>query len=58
MDITITLDLQEVNGMLNLLGKLPTETNIWPLCAKIRSQAEQQVQPLADAQQEPAGLTE
>jgi len=43
MEITIKLDLQEVNGLLTIMGKLPTETNIWPLAAKIRAQAEQQL---------------
>lgn len=43
MEITLKLELNEVNGLLNLMGKLPTETNIWPLAAKIRSQAEVQL---------------
>lgn len=43
MEITIKLDLQEVNGLLDLMGKLPTETNIWPLAAKIRAQAKMQI---------------
>lgn len=49
MEITLKLDLQEVNGLLTIMGKLPTETNIWPLAAKIRAQAEQQL-----PQQQPA----
>lgn len=49
MEITIKLDLQEVNGLLNMMGQLPTSTNIWPLAAKIRAQAEQQMpQPAAE----------
>lgn len=43
MEITIKLELNEVNGLLNIMGKLPTETNIWPLAAKIRAQAEVQL---------------
>jgi len=43
MDITLKLNLQEVNALLNVIGQLPTSTNIWPLAAKIRAQAEQQV---------------
>jgi hypothetical protein len=43
MEIVLKLSLDEVNGMLNLFGKLPTETNIWPLAAKIRQQAEEQL---------------
>lgn len=52
MDITLKLDLNEVNGLLNILGQLPTSTNIWPLAAKIRAQAEEQLpaeEPAADA---------
>ena len=43
MEIVLKLTLDEVNGMLNIFGKLPTETNIWPLAAKIRAQAEEQL---------------
>ena len=43
MEITLTLDLQEVNVLLDLMGAQPTSTNIWPLAAKVRSQAEQQI---------------
>ena len=43
MEIIIKLTLDEVNGMLGIFGKLPTETNIWPLAAKIRAQAEEQL---------------
>lgn len=43
MEIVLKLTLDEVNGMLNLFGKLPTETNVWPLAAKIRDQAEEQL---------------
>lgn len=43
MEITIKLQLDEVNGLLNILGQLPTSTNIWPLAAKIRQQAEEQL---------------
>jgi hypothetical protein len=45
MEIKLTLTLDEVNGLLTILGKLPTETNVWPLAAKIRSQAEPQLPP-------------
>lgn len=43
MEIEIKLQLDEVNGLLNILGQLPTSTNIWPLAAKIRQQAEEQL---------------
>ena len=55
MEIAIQLELQEVNGLLNVLGQLPTSTNIWPLAAKIRAQAAAQLpQPEAPAAEEPA----
>ena len=56
-EIEIKLLLDEVNGLLNLMGKLPTETNVWPLAAKIRDQASTQLQPAKAAEESP-GLTE
>lgn len=52
MEIAIKLQLDEVNGLLNVMGQLPTSTNIWPLAAKIRQQAEEQ---LPKQEQEDAG---
>ena len=52
MEITLKLTLDEVNGLLNILGQLPTSTNIWPLAAKMRDQAEGQ---LPKQEQEDAG---
>jgi hypothetical protein len=43
MEITIKLELNEVNALLDTLGQLPTSTNIWPLAAKIRGQAAHQI---------------
>ncbi len=43
MEINLKLELNEVNGLLNVIGQLPTSTNIWPLAAKIRAQAEVQL---------------
>lgn len=60
MNINLTLTLDELNGLLTLLGKLPTETNIWPLASKIRAQAESQLpkEPQAPAGDSGAGLTD
>ena len=58
MEITLKLDLQEVNGLLNILGQLPTSTNIWPLAAKLRAQAEEQLPKEEQAVEETAGLTD
>ena len=60
-EIKLTLTLDEINGLLNVLGKLPTETNVWPLAAKVRAQAEEQLP--KEPQQQPAdnqgaGLTD
>lgn len=43
MEITLKLNLDEVNGLLNVLGQLPTSTNIWPLASKIHEQAQAQL---------------
>ena len=49
MEITLKLELQEVNALLDIMGQLPTSTNIWPLAAKVRAMAEEQL-----AAQQPA----
>ena len=43
MEISLQLELNEVNAVLDILGQMPTSTNIWPLAAKIRAQAEVQL---------------
>ena len=43
MEITLKLELNEVNVLLDLMGAQPTSTNIWPLASKVRGQAEQQI---------------
>lgn len=43
MEIELKLELNEVNAVLDSLGALPTSTNVWPLAAKIRAQAELQL---------------
>lgn len=58
MMINIELHLDEVNGVLTLLGKMPTETNVWPLCAKIREQAETQLKAAQADTQEPQDVRE
>lgn len=39
MEITLKLELNEVNAVLDAVGQLPTHTNTWPIAHKIRSQA-------------------
>lgn len=43
MDISITLTVDEVNGVLQALGQLPTSSGAWPLLLKIKTQAEEQL---------------
>lgn len=43
MELTLKLDLNEVNVVLDSIGQLPTSTNVWPLAAKIRMQAQEQM---------------
>jgi hypothetical protein len=43
MEITLKLELNEVNAVLDAIGQLPTSTNTWPIAAKIRAQAELQL---------------
>lgn len=56
MNITLVLDIAEVNALLDMMGQLPTSTNVWPLASKVRSMAEAQltkeapkVEPAAEA---------
>lgn len=51
MEITLKLDVQEVNAILQVLGDLPTKTGAWPLIVKIKEQAEPQVPKEQDAPQ-------
>jgi hypothetical protein len=43
--IKLDLTIEEVNGILGVLGDLPSKTGAWPLIVKIKEQAEAQVQP-------------
>ena len=43
MEIQLTLTVEEVNGILQTLGSLPTSSGAWPLVVKIKEQAESQI---------------
>jgi hypothetical protein len=43
MEIKLVLLPEEVNGILQCLGQLPTSSGAWPLVVKIKEQAEPQV---------------
>ena len=43
MTITLSLDINEVQGIVNVLGNLPTNSGAYPLLVKIKEQAEAQM---------------
>jgi hypothetical protein len=43
MEINLKLTLEEVSGILQMLGELPTKSNAYPLLLNIKSQAEAQI---------------
>jgi hypothetical protein len=43
MNINLSLSIEEVNGILQTLGQLPTASGAWPLVCKIKEQASEQV---------------
>ena len=50
--INITLTVEEVNAILQVLGDLPSKTGAWPLIVKIKEQADLQLAPqVAPAEQ-------
>ena len=50
MEIKLTLTAEEVNGILQTLGNLPTNSGAWLLVVKIKEQADAQV-PKQEAQE-------
>jgi hypothetical protein len=49
--IKLELSVEEVNGILGVLGDLPSKTGAWPLIVKIKEQAEAQMQPEEPAEE-------
>jgi hypothetical protein len=41
--INLNLSIEEVQGILNVLGELPSKSGAWPLIVKIKEQAEAQL---------------
>ena len=54
MQITLNLPLESVNAILNVLGDLPSKTNVYPLIVEIQNQAQAQVNEANAAAAEPA----
>lgn len=53
--IQLTLNFEQVNAIVNAVGKLPTETGVWPLRQIIIDQTNQQLMALEAAKtQQPA----
>jgi hypothetical protein len=52
VDINLTLTVDEVNAILGTLGQLPTSSGAWPLVVKIKEQAEGQLPPAPDGEDE------
>jgi hypothetical protein len=44
--LTLHLNIEQINAVLGALGKLPTETGVWPLLQLISDQANTQFQAL------------
>jgi hypothetical protein len=43
MEINLTLNVDEINAVLQTLGNLPTSSGAFPLLMKIKQQAEAQI---------------
>jgi hypothetical protein len=43
MELRLNLTIDEVNGILQVLGDLPTKSGAYPLVMKIKEQAEPQI---------------
>lgn len=55
MNIKLELTIDEVNGILGVLGDLPSKSGAWPLIVKIKDQADPQVPP-QEPSPEPGGV--
>jgi hypothetical protein len=42
-ELVLRLTVEEVNGILQTLGQLPTSSGAWPLVVKIKQQATEQL---------------
>jgi hypothetical protein len=45
MAIQLSLEVEEVNAILNVLGELPSKTGAYPLILKIKEQGDSQAKP-------------
>ena len=42
--MTLDLDVNEINFILQTLGQLPSSSGVWPLIVKVKEQAETQIE--------------
>jgi hypothetical protein len=52
MELTLKLTRDEVQGLMNILGELPTKSGVFPLAVKIKVQADEQLK-AAQVESEP-----
>jgi len=50
--LTLQLNVDQINAVLGALGKLPTETGVWPLMRLINDQATSQLQSMQQETQQ------
>jgi hypothetical protein len=48
--LTLQLNVEQINAVLGALGKMPTETGVWPLMRVINDQASAQLQEMQSQQ--------
>jgi hypothetical protein len=53
MEITLKLTRDEVQGLMNILGELPTKSGVFPLAVKIKAQADEQLLAAQQVESEP-----
>jgi hypothetical protein len=53
MEITLKLTRDEVQGLMNILGELPTKSGVFPLAVKIKAQADEQLIAAQSVESEP-----
>ena len=49
-EVTITLSIEEVNAIMQVLGDLPTKSGAYPLVLKINEQVKAQVEPQVETE--------
>jgi hypothetical protein len=49
-DVTLTLSIEEVNAIMQVLGDLPTKSGAYPLVLKINKQVKSQVEPQVETE--------